>query len=161
MRFPSLVDQICLHERVLQGDPVAPVDVFQAFMGPLLKVLNGERAGMTDEAYDSAVDAVFSYLREPARYDRSRALLSTYLTVIARKRMVDRCRKSSSRTRRDDAFASIVELTAASPNEEMERSAEVRLILKRLEEHIPAPRDREALRLVLWSERATERFAEV
>jgi RNA polymerase sigma-70 factor, ECF subfamily len=161
MRFPSLVDELCLHERVLQGDPVAPADVFQTFIEPLLNILEREMACDPEEANVSAVDAVFSYLREPERYDHKRGRLSTYLTQAAKHRVRDHRRSASARARREQDFASVVELQATSPKEELERSVEVGLVLKRLEEHVPEGRDREALRLLLWGERSSERWAEV
>lgn len=72
MAFPAAAEEIALHERVLAGDPVAPVDFFQGLMEPLAHALMGDLPCTEDEAYDSGVDAILAYLEEPGRYDRNR-----------------------------------------------------------------------------------------
>jgi hypothetical protein len=69
-RFPAHVDELALHERVLAGDAVTPVDVFHGLMDPLAEALRHDLRCTEDEAYDSSVDAVLAYLEEPERCDR-------------------------------------------------------------------------------------------
>jgi RNA polymerase sigma-70 factor, ECF subfamily len=161
MSFPSQAEELALHERVLQNDPVAPVDVFRAFMEPILRVLCSEMGCSREDAHDSAIDVVISYLNNPERYDRHRARLSTYLTQSAKNRAMDRRRSTAARTRREQEFATVVELQARSPKEILEISVETRLAVERLDDSRLSERDREFLRLILQGERSTRRLAEV
>ncbi len=161
MSFPSRVDELKLHERVLQGDPVVPVDVFRTFMPPILKVLESEMSCNREDAHDSAIDAVLSYLRTPERYDPQRARLSTYLTQAAKKRAMDRRRSSDARTRREQDFAGVFEVQARPPKEVLEKSVEASLAAQRLDSLGLDEREREVLRLVLQGERSTRKLATV
>jgi RNA polymerase sigma-70 factor (ECF subfamily) len=158
--FPPSADEVALHERVLAGDPVAPVDVFQGLMDPLAAVLRHDLPCTEDEAYDSGVDAVLAYLEEPARYDRNKGRLGTYLMDIAKKRAVDRLRSRQAAERRDDSFAATVELRRANPKELMEDEVEARELWQRVEEAVPGERDRRVLKLILAGERSTAALGE-
>lgn len=161
MRVPSRAEELALHNRVLQGSRVATVDVFKTYM-PLLRreLLRKEARGQKDDARDSATDALFAYLKKPERFAPAQGRLFTYLLHIARRRAVDRHRKRTTLQRHDDEFAEVVELQAPSPNEEMERHAEVSLILKRLEKLDLSQRDLATLLLICQGERSTLRLAE-
>ena len=161
MSFPSQAEEWALHERVLQGDPVAPVDVYLTFMEPMLRVLGSELSCSREDAYDSAIDVVLSYLRHPERYERHRARLSTYLTQSAKKRVMDRYRSTDARTRREQEFASVFELQVRSPKELLEISVEARHAWERLDRSKLSGRELEFLRLIFEGERSTQRLAEV
>jgi RNA polymerase sigma-70 factor, ECF subfamily len=161
MSFPSRADEWALHERVLQGEPVAPVDVFQTYMPLLLNALTRGKTCDPEDAHDSAIDAVLFYLEHPGRYERHRGRLSTYLMQAARKRAVDRHRSHTARARREQGFASVVELQAVPPKEKLERGMEVALVLKRLEKYDINQGDQAVLRLILQGERSTRQLAEV
>ncbi len=160
MAFPVPADELALHERVLAGDPVAPVDVFQGMMDPLAEALRRDLPCTEDEAYNSGVDAVLAYLEEPGRYDRSRGRLSTYLMNIAKKRAIDRLRSRSSAERRDDRYAAAVELRGSNPKDVMEAEVEAQELWQRVEEAVPNERDRRVLKLILAGERSTAALAE-
>ncbi len=159
MGFPAQADEVVLHERVLAGDPVAPVDVFQGLMEPLAEALRRDLPCTEDEVYDSGVDAVLAYLEEPGRYDRNRGRLSTYLMDIAKKRAIDRLRSRSAAERRDDTYAATVELRAPNPKDIMEAEVEAQELWQRVEETVPSERDRRALKLILAGERSTAALA--
>lgn len=159
MSFPTLEEERALHERVLRGDPVAPPDVFRAFMDPILSVLGRKDGRPRDDVYDSVIDALFSYLRNPERYIAQKGRLSSYLTQAAKKRLMDRHRSSEARHRREQAFGGIFELRARSPKEALEISVEARLIVGRLERFKLPERDRAFLGLVLQGERSTRILA--
>jgi len=162
VRFPSKPEELDLHERVLGGDPLAPTDIFGAFVDPLAAVLRSE-LGCRDEElmYDAAVDAVFAYLDAPEVYDRDRARLSTFLRRIATVRLVDRLRSTSRRREREENFRASVELRAEAPNVVMERAIEARELSKYVEAALPDGRDQEALKLILAGEGHTVRLAAV
>ncbi len=160
MAFPAAAEELALHERVLAGDPVAPVDVFQGLMEPLAEALRRDLPCTEDEAYDSGVDAVLAYLEEPGRYDRNRGKLSTYLMDIAKKRSIDRLRSRTAAERRDDTYAAAVELRGSNPKDVMEAEVEVQELWQRVEEAVPNERDRRVLKLILAGERSTAALAE-
>lgn len=161
MGFPSRVDEMQLHERVLSGDPVAPVDVFDAFIQPLSTNLRASLGCRdADLGYDASVDALFEYLDRPAAYDPSRGRLSTYLGTIAKRRAIDRLRTSSLRLEREAGFQEVVELRSRPPNEALEVTAEASEMWSRVCEVLPDARDQNTLSLILAGERSTDRLAE-
>ena len=153
-------EELALHQRVLTGDPVVPVDVFQMLMEPLQKVLRRDLRCTEDEAYDSGVDAILSYLEEPRRYDPNRGRLSTYLMDIAKKRAIDRLRSRTASAQRDENYAVAVELHRSNPKEIMEAELEAHELWKRVEAAVPSDRDRQLLKLILAGERSTAALAE-
>lgn len=159
--FPSAADELALHERVLATDPVAPADVFEAFMDPLLAVLKADLRCEGDLAYDSAVDAVFGYLQEPDKYDRSAGRLSTYLAKIAKNKTIDRLRSRGSSADRDTHFAEVVEVGLRDPKEVMEDGVEARQAWARVCSVVTDQKDRAALLLILEGEGETSKLAEV
>jgi RNA polymerase sigma-70 factor (ECF subfamily) len=159
--FPAFADELTLHERVLSGDPVAPVDVFEGFMDPLLAVLRMDLGCEGDLAYDSAVDAVYAYLSEPDRYDRTAGRLCTYLTRIAKNKAIDRLRSATSSAARDTAFANSVELERSNPKVIMEDAVQARELWDRIESSVTDARDRAALKLIFEGESATDKLAAV
>jgi RNA polymerase sigma-70 factor (ECF subfamily) len=161
MGFPPLAEELALHERVLAGDPLASVDVFAALMDPLCSALRGDLSSTDDEAYDSAVDAVFKYLTDPTKFDRNRGRLSTYLMDIAKKRAIDRLRSRTAAERRDDNYAKVVELRARNPKDVIETEMLVHELWPRVEAAVPSEQDRTFLKLYLEGERSTAAFAEV
>ncbi|ADO69630.1 sigma-70 family RNA polymerase sigma factor [Stigmatella aurantiaca] len=159
MGYPS-VDEAGLHQRVLQGDPVAPVDVFQTYMDQILKILIQERGCDAEVANDSAVDAVMSYLNEPSRYDPRRGRLSTYLIQAAKNRASDRHRTATSQARRDQDYANVVTLQQRPPKEALEDAVEAKRLLQLVEKLLKREKDKITLEHFLQDERSTEALAE-
>jgi RNA polymerase sigma-70 factor (ECF subfamily) len=157
--FPVAADELALHERLLAGDPVAPVDVYQGFMDPISDALQRDLRCTEDDAHDSGVDAILGYLEAPARYDREKGRLSTYLMDIAKKRVIDRIRSRTASGRRDDGYAAVVELHSANPKEVMEAQVEAKELWQKVEAEVPDERDREAVKLILAGERSTDALA--
>lgn len=155
MRFPTQTEEQALHERVLSGDPVAPADVFRAFMDPILGVLVRRTSLQREDAYDSVIDVLVSYLRNPERYIARKGRLHNYLIQAAKKRMTDRRRSSEARERREQEFGGAFELWSRSPKETLEVSVEAHLALGRLEKFPLPHEDRVLLRLYLQGEGST------
>jgi RNA polymerase sigma-70 factor (ECF subfamily) len=162
MSNSSTTDELILHKRVLQNDPVAPVEVFKHYMDRLVDILGREASCNEDMAYDSAVDAVLAYLEEPGRYDPSKGRLVTYLIRVAKRRLLDRRRSATAQTRREQDFACSVELQARNPKEELEDTVDARFLLERLVDsgHLKIERDMRALKLILEDVRSTELLSE-
>lgn len=97
---------IQLHARVLAGDHDA-AESLTALVLPVVEANLGWRFRHVDATilHDAAVDALLAYLGEPARYDPSRAKLSTYLTFNAARKVADRLRSDRRRGRNESAFA--------------------------------------------------------
>ncbi|MDC0713603.1 sigma-70 family RNA polymerase sigma factor [Stigmatella sp. ncwal1] len=159
MGYPR-VDEAGLHERVLQGDPVAPVDVFQTYMEQILKILIQERGCDLDVAHDSAIDAVMSYLGEPGRYDPKKGRLSTYLIQVAKNRASDRHRAATAQARRDQDYAKVFTLQQKPPKEAMEDAVEARRLLHIVQKLLKREKDKITLEHYLQDERSTEVLAE-
>jgi len=160
MRFPPAAEELALHERLLAGDPVAPVDIFQRFMDPVTEALRRDLPCTEDEAYDSGVDAILAYSEEPGLYDCKRGRLSTYLMDIAKKTAIDRLRSRTAAVARDQAYATAVELCGPSPKDTVEADIEAHELWQRVKEEIPSERDRRVLKLILEGERSTAVLAE-
>jgi RNA polymerase sigma-70 factor (ECF subfamily) len=160
MSFPTLAEELALHERVLRRDPVASVDVFQVFMPPIIAALSRKRGRPPEDIYDSVIDVLISYLRNPERFIAQKGRLSTYLTQAARKQVLDRHRSAEARRRREQEFGGTFELRAMAPKESLEISVEARLAVRRLERYKLPEEDRALLELVLEGERSTLVMAE-
>jgi RNA polymerase sigma-70 factor (ECF subfamily) len=161
MGFPALADEMALHERVLQEDPVVSAEVFRAFMDPLIRILMDEDRCNADDAHDSAIDALFAYFRAPERYDRRRAKLSTYLIQAAKRRAADRRRSNEARARRERKYADDAERDTRNPKEVLDTQVEAGLAVELLATVRLDARDVEFLRLIIQGESSTERLAEV
>ncbi|MBU8897912.1 sigma-70 family RNA polymerase sigma factor [Corallococcus sp. H22C18031201] len=162
MRYPSRTVASLLHERMLQRDPVATVDVLQSFMDPIRKALERRLSCSADDAHDSTIDALMSYLAAPEHFDASRGTsLGAYLTQAALKKAVDRWRKETARGQRELKFANVVELQARAPNDLMERYVEASQAVTRLAPPRMPERDWALLRDVLQGESSTQEMAVV
>jgi RNA polymerase sigma-70 factor (ECF subfamily) len=159
MSFPTLAEELALHERVLRRESVASVDVFRVFMDPIVAALNRKRGRPPDDVYDSVIDVLVSYLRNPERFIAQKGRLSTYLTQAAKKRVQDRHRSAEARRRREQEFGGAFELRTMSPKEALEIHVEARLAVGRLEHSKLPERDRALLKLVLQGERSTRVMA--
>jgi RNA polymerase sigma-70 factor (ECF subfamily) len=158
--FPTPQDEAALHERVQAAAPVAPVDVFTAFIDPLVAALLGDLRCEDDTARDSAIDAIFQYLRSPSSYQQAKGRLSTFLIHIAKRRATDRIRSRAAEARREKEFGAVVELRASAPKEEMERAVVARELWHKVDQAVKDDRDRAALAMILDGERSTEAIAE-
>ncbi|GEN11427.1 NB-ARC domain-containing protein [Myxococcus fulvus] len=112
-------------------------------------------------AHDAAVDAVVSYLNNPDRYDPSKYDLDEYLSQAALHQARDRSRAAFAKSRREQQFASELELSLRDPREQMEQSVEANNALKKLvaRGYLKDEKDMAALAMLLQGERSTERLA--
>jgi RNA polymerase sigma-70 factor (ECF subfamily) len=160
MQFPNLQAETALHERVMAADPIAPADLFAQFTEPLMSAIRHDLRCDAEIARDSAIDALFDYLRSPSAYKRDKGRLCTFLTQAAKHKAIDRVRARAAEARRDQEFTSIVELQQLAPNEEMERSAEAQELWRKIEQVVQDDQDRTAVALILDGERSTDALAE-
>ncbi|OJT21972.1 hypothetical protein BO221_24830 [Archangium sp. Cb G35] len=162
MSQPPPTDEKLLHERVLQKDPVVSTEVFNRYMERLVKAVMKQRGLVEDDANQCAVDAIFSYLSNPTRYEPGRGRLFSYLMQTAKRRACDKRRAAGARDRKHQKFGSDVEHGELASNGVLENSVEAKLVMERLEKRqiLKSERDKKAVKLILEGERSTKRLAE-
>lgn len=159
-RFPDRDAERDLHDRVLSGDATVTSDVFSEYVTALAQRVTADLGCDEEDAHDAAIDAVYSYLDAPDRYQTRQGRLATFLSNIAKKRAIDRLRSRPAGTKREERFAQAVELSAPAPNEQVEEGAEARRIWEMIEMSVSGEHDRNALQLILAGERSTIALAE-
>lgn len=163
MRHPSPEEEVVLHQRLLEHDPLAYYDVFPMYMERIARKLEGLGYDV-DVARDAAIDAVLAYREKPERYDPQKVHLFTYVMGVARHKAMDRWRSDQARARREKKQGD-VELLRRTPKdqvEEMETYVRVRQLVDSLEEEaVLNERDRAILQLYLLDEGSTEELAKV
>ena len=163
MRQPSVEEEMLLHQRLLEHDPLAYRDVFSLYMEPLARKL--EKGGYdVDIARDAAIDALLVYRQNPERYDPQRAHPFAYIMGVARYKAMDRRSSQQARVEREKKQGD-VELLRRTPKEQMEAMeiyVRVSQLLKRLiETGGLGEQDWAILQLYLTGEGSTEEFARV
>ncbi|WP_144370028.1 hypothetical protein [Myxococcus stipitatus] len=153
-RFKSRDEELKLHERVLQGEPVSHTEVMQAFLEPIMRSLLRSMKCNLDIAYDSTIDALLSYLKVPERYVPNTGRLSTYLTFIAKHQARARIRSTVKQARREQDFASRADLMVGDSQIPMEVSVEASLLQDRF--GMFSAQEKHFLRLMLSGERSTQ-----
>jgi RNA polymerase sigma-70 factor (ECF subfamily) len=152
-----------LHQRLLEGDPLAYGEVFAMYMERLATKL--ERTGYdVDVARDAALEAVLAYRAKPERYDPRKVHLFTYIMGVAKHKAVDRWRSLQAEGQREKKQGD-VELLRRTPKdsmEQMETYVRVRQLVDMLEEGgLLDERDQAVLRLFLIEEKSTDEVAKV
>ncbi|MFL5344187.1 MAG: hypothetical protein ACJ8AT_05305 [Hyalangium sp.] len=163
MRNPSLEEEMVLHQRLLDHDPLAYFDVFPMYMERLAKKLEGIGYDV-DVARDAALEAVLAYRKWPERYDPQKVHPFTYIMGVAKHKAVDRWRSVQAQARRDKRQGDVELLlrTPKDPMERMETYVRVRQLVDLLEKgEILNERDKAILRLFLIGEGSTEEVAKV
>jgi RNA polymerase sigma-70 factor, ECF subfamily len=163
MRHPSPEEEMVLHQRLLEHDPLAYYDVFPMYMERIAKKLEGLGYDV-DVARDAAVDTVEAYRKKPERYDPRKVHLFTYIMAVARHKAVDRWRSVQAQAQREKKQGD-VELLRRTPKdqvEQMETYVRVRQLVDLLEKgEVLNERDQAILRLFLMGEGSTEEVAKV
>jgi RNA polymerase sigma-70 factor (ECF subfamily) len=163
MRNPSPEEEMVLHQRLLEHDPLAYFDVFPMYMERLAKKLEGLGYDV-DVARDAALDAVLAYRKRPERYDPRKVHLFTYIMGVAKHKAVDRWRSIQAQAQREKKQGD-VELLLRTPNDQVERMetyVRVRQLVDLLEQGgILNERDQAIFRLFLIGEGSTEEAAKV
>ncbi|HEV2747183.1 MAG TPA: sigma factor [Allosphingosinicella sp.] len=105
--MPEEEDLPTLHGRLIAGDLRAASKIVERVIATLVRVVDGEVAGLHDrqDVEEVCYDACLQYLTQPARYDPSRAQLITYLAAIAKGKAQTLRRSQTRRSRREAEFA--------------------------------------------------------
>lgn len=154
-----------IHTRMLASDPIAPAELADEAM-PLLEkhlqiAFRSRDEGLT---CDAAIDAVISYIKNPAQYDGNSRSLLGYLKMAAEGDYKNALRKQS-RLRSHEQSKDPVELRVFPGNKDQEAEIvagmDLGTALARLDSLFSDETDRRIARLVLEEERSTDVFAEV
>lgn len=107
MTKPSLID---LHQRLLDGDPLAATPLVEAVLAPMVRIVSKTVPQLYDPhaVEEACLDTLLAYLEKPDVYDPSRSQLLTYLTNMARWRAMTAARKQDRRRAREKAHAKMV-----------------------------------------------------
>lgn len=163
MRHPSPEEEMLLHQRLLEHDPLAYCDVFPMYMERIAKKLE-ELGYDVDVARDAALDTVLAYREKPERYDSRKVHLFTYVMGVARHKAVDRWRSVQAQVQREkkQGDVELLRRTPKDPVEQMETYVRVRQLMDLLEEGGALnEREQAILRLFLLGEGSTEEMAKV
>lgn len=152
-----------LHNRLRNGDPSAPAEVFEHIHRPLSAFVHRQLRSLgldREAAGDLATDAIVEYVTAPERFNPLRSSLFTYLGMIARRDGLNLLRGRAVATKN---FTKLVELAAAEGNntDEQDHTAmEAAGIMQRHEHELATcPEERTVLKLYLAGEKDTEAYA--
>lgn len=165
-----------IHERLLSDDPVAPTELTQVFLEPLLRYLQAAHPEVRDDTllWDAATDAILNYAEEPTTFDPSKRGLYGYLKMSANGDLLNALNKETRRRRRERPDLRAVELEAEG-GKELENDEDTGHLVQRSEldekraretmdriyEALPDPKDQRMLQLMLDGVRETEAYARV
>ncbi len=159
-----------IHQRLIGRDPVAPAELVEACIEPMVRRLAGLFPKLDDPHFvrDAVIDALLNYVEHPERFDPNRGKLSSYLYMSARGDLLNRL-KSETRRRAREVRLEDVELCPSLRNILIEDRNDIELpsglsmadIESSVGQIVTNPTDKKLLELMLDGERKTERYAEV
>ncbi|MFN8557420.1 MAG: hypothetical protein U0531_08740 [Dehalococcoidia bacterium] len=81
----SREQELDLHRRLLDGDPIAPEECAAAYFEPLVRMLRAARPDVRDPQHieEAAITALFDYIRSPRSYKPDLRGLMGYLRMAA------------------------------------------------------------------------------
>ena len=95
-----------LHALVLTGSSDAIEEIGGILLRRVRLVLTSQMSHVDPAILnDSADDAILKYLQDPSRYDASRARLETFITFIARRKVIDALDREARRRRAEGRAA--------------------------------------------------------
>lgn len=166
-----------IHERLLSGDPVAPDDLCERWLEPLVRDL--ERAfyaiARQDAALiqDAVINSLLDYAERPTIYQPHRSPLRSFLYFAAKGDLLNLLKRERRRTSRERSLV-LVEDPSDSGNVSREgqktvpsaedaaiESQEAAGCWQLVAPYFPDQRDHELVALVLQGERKTRPYAEV
>lgn len=142
-------------ERIARGDPDAVREAIEQF-GALVWSLAGRVCRDRAEAEDAVQDVFISIWRSAHRYNPEVGSETTFVAVIARRRLIDRLR---SRTRRDEP-TELHDNVGLSVPDSTETSDEARFAAAAFNEELSADQQR-VLRLAIYEGKTHEEIARI
>ncbi|MBI4336485.1 MAG: sigma-70 family RNA polymerase sigma factor [Chloroflexi bacterium] len=164
-----------LHERLLSGDPLAPVEMVETFIAELVRRVRARARQVNDDtiALDAATDALLEYIQHPERFDPNKSGLLTYLTMSAYGNFLNMLARESRRKKREVPLEDVEHILSIGNNipEEAEDDIlekhgistpdEKASFHRRVMEEFPDHVDRQLLSLMLSGERKTTAYSAV
>lgn len=162
-----------LHQRLIQGDPLAPSDLTEMYLEEVVRRLRLRAGTVTDETLllDAATDALLTYAQQPTKFDPSKSSLLNYLTMSALGDLRNMLARDRRRKRREVPLED-VEHSLSDENSLVEEIDDALLerygvttpedkaaLQRKIEEEFPSIRDRQLLFLMLHGERRTVAYS--
>jgi DNA modification methylase len=159
-----------LHQRLLDGDLVAPQELAVAFLPAVIERLKQRFSRLDDDSLmlDAAADAILSYAERPSQYDPDRLRLLPYLVMSADGDLKNALRRQQRRAHRELPVAKVeLLIDARNPEQDEARLNEyaavpaVEEVARRVREVVSDPVDQQLVDLMIQGERRTKAFARV
>jgi len=159
MPTPEREEELRLHVRLTDGDPIASAEIAEAYGDALVDALRRSTRRPDDELHDAAIDAMMKLFSRPEIYDPAKGLLLSFLITVAKRGLIDGLRSRRREKKRGTDYGTLVELPRGVPFNLPEMKSDVQKVMPYLSEAISAE-DWPALELiVLDGERSTEVLA--
>ena len=169
-----------LHQRLVEGDPLAPSELVEAFSEELVRRVRA-RAQITNDdfiVYDAVTDALLVYAQQPTKYNPAKSGLLTYLSMSAYGDYLNMLARERRRDKREVPLEYVEHRLSVGNNliedlliedvldTVMEREGiltpEERIrLLQQVSERFPDPQDRQLLNLLLLGERKTAAYSAI
>ncbi len=155
-----------LHRRLLEGDRVAPADLMELLLSPLIGQMKHEYP--TTDVHlvsDGVTDALLDYCARPGSFDQTRGVpLNRFLAKAAWRNIANILRGETRRKAREakaveTADQNVVELDPAKGNPQQNEVLDTNQGLAKLARSLPDPTDQQVYKLKAMGERRTDIFA--
>lgn len=159
---------LLLHRRILEGDRVAPAELIELLLSPLIGEMKHEYS--TTDIHlisDGVTDALLEYCSRPGAFDQSRGVpLNRFLAKAAWRNVANLLRGETRRKAREAKAAeladqNIVELQPEAGNTLRNAALDIKHGNEELARLLPDPTDLQIFKLKAMGERRTGEFAKV
>lgn len=164
-----------LHQRLLQGDRLAPLELAEAFLEELVRRLRLRAPYVHDEALlrDAAADALMDYIQHPSKFNPNKSSLLSYLTMAARRDLLNMLDREKRKRRHEVNLPEGVENSPPSGNSMIEgieawweqygfaSPQEKDDFLRKVFELFSDPQERKVLELIICGERRTSAYSQM
>lgn len=155
-----------IHERLVARDVVAPAELAETLLVPLVSALRRKYANRRDAdlVMDAVADALLDYSKKPQQFDPRKSRLFGFLRMVAERDLLNALAKRQRRTRKEKPLE-IVELCRPARKEEgeavrdLEGEDETSSVESRLCQLFADPTDLGIARLIVFGERSTTAYA--
>ena len=169
-----------LHQRLVEGDPLAPSELVETFIEKLMCRVRAKAQTTNDDflVCDAVTDALLAYAQQPTKYNPAKSGLLTYLTMSAYGDYLNMLARERRRVKREvplenvehrlnvgnnliedllieDVLDTVMEREGILTFEERNR------LLQQVSERFPDIQDRRLLNLMLQGERKTAVYSAV
>lgn len=162
-------DERLLHQRLLQGDPVAPPELAEKYLMLTLKKVRSKLGSIAVQEptiiEDAAIDAILCYAERPEKYNPDRLRLQSYLVMVATADALNAWQKIKRKNRRELSLADVEvdqrmrnNLIEAN-NDDPDRPGLPNDWKQQVSNLFTDLRDHEVLELIITGERRTAVFA--